>query len=56
MRILLSMCKIAVSVKCGNNTWKTEYGCPPVRRDYPRAKLASGLSTVQAEKHALPYL
>ena len=29
--------------------WKKEQGCPPVRKDNPRA-LASGLSTVQADK------
>ena len=29
--------------------WKTEHGCPPVRRDDPQ-DLASGLSIVQADK------
>ena len=30
-------------------------GCPPVRRDNPRA-LASGLTYVQVDKHGIPIL
>ena len=39
----------SVDGKLVSNKGMIEHGCPPVRRDNPRA-LASGLSTVQADK------
>ena len=44
-------------IYCVNTTLSDSYtmGCPPVRGDNPRA-LASGLSYVQVDKHAITIL
>ena len=53
MQVLIFAAMPATVVRILSNSYTM--GCPPVRRDNPRA-LASGLSYVQVEKHGITIL